>query len=553
MAVGSSLEAARDAFARKAWGEARAAYATAREHSPLNADDLERLAIITHLIGEEDQSREALAEGYRLSIERDDPARAARFAFWLGHGLMFSVDVAQANGWMSRARSLLEDRGVDCVEWGYLLIWTGIQHLEAGEGDAAHNAFLEGSVIARRFADLNLQAMMAHGRGRALIRLGRFEEGMAALDEAIVAVAAGELSPMVIGDLYCGVLEACHEAFDTRRAREWTAALSRWCEDQPDLVPYRGPCLVHRVELMRLRGDWADALEEARRACEWLSSPTSPEGPGDAYYELGELYRLRGDVAAAEDAYRQASRLGRRPEPGLPLLWLSLGRVDAAQAAIRRALEETSPGDRSRRAQLLAACAEVSVAAADIPVADAAAAELSEMARALDAPPLRALADRTEGSVLIAHGDARSALAPLRRSWTAWNALDAPYEAARVRLLIADAYRALGDQESAAMEIDAARWAFEQLGARADLARLDAAAQGVMVEEPPAGLTRRELEVLRLIALGETNKAIAASLVISEHTVARHVQNMLLKLGFSSRASLAAFAVERRLTRSDAG
>ena len=209
---------------------------------------------------------------------------------------------------------------------------------------------------------------------------------------------------------------------------------------------------------------------------------------------------------------------------------------------------------RNRRAELLAACVEVSLALGDTAQAEAACTELDGIASALNAAPLRALADRARGSVLIAKGDVRAALAPLRSSWMAWTKLDAPYEAARVRVLIAEAYRALGDEDSAAMELDAARWVFERLGAMADLARLDSDAQPALPpDETPTGLTRRELEVLQLIARGETNKAIAAAFVISEHTVARHVQNMLLKLGFSSRASLAAYAVERGLTRSDAG
>jgi DNA-binding CsgD family transcriptional regulator len=549
MAFGSPLEVARDAFGRKAWGEARATYVAAWQEANLSADDLERFATVSHLVGEEDESRELLAEGYRESLQHDDLTRAARFAFWLGQGLMFTGDLAQGGGWLGRARHLLEERGVDCVEWGYLLIWTGMERLEAGDAAEGCDAFTESLAIGRRFADVSLQAMAGHGRGRALIRMALTGEGMAVLDEVMVAVTAGEVSPMVVGDVYCGVLEACHEVFDTRRAREWTAAFSRWCEDQPDMVPYRGPCLVHRVELMRLRGDWAGALEEARRACDWLSSPSSAEGPGVAYYELGELHRLRGDVAAAEEAYREASRLGRRPEPGLPLLWLGLGRVDAASAALQRALEETRPDERIRRAELLAACVEVSLSLGDTTPAEAASAELRDVAAALDAVPVRAMADRATGSVLIAKGDARAALAPLRRSWTVWNTLDAPYEAARVRVLIAAAYRALGDEESAAMEVDAARWVFERLGAAPDLAPLDAGTQPVAADEPVTGLTRRELEVLQLIALGETNKAIAAALVISEHTVARHVQNMLLKLGFASRTSLAAFAVERGLTR----
>ncbi len=319
---------------------------------------------------------------------------------------------------------------------------------------------------------------------------------------------------------------------------------------------------MHRVELMRLRGDWEDALEEARRACDWLSLPTSPEGPADAFYQLGELCRLRGDIPGAEEAYRRASRLGRPPEPGLALLWLARGQADAAAAALRRALDETAAEQlaaglhrmllRVRHCELLAAQVEVLLALGDVAAAQKTADELARYAASSDALPLQALADRAQGSILMAAGEPRAALAPLRRSWSAWMRLDAPYEAARVRAILGRACQALGDDESAAMEFDAARWVFQRLGAAPDLARLDAESRS-LAAPAVSGLTRREIEVLALVAAGETNKAIAAALVISEHTVARHVQNMLQKLGFSSRASLAAFAVEQGVARPATG
>jgi DNA-binding CsgD family transcriptional regulator len=548
---GEALDEARAAFGRRAWAAARSAYAAAGEQAPLTLDDIERHAIAAHLVGEESESREMLARGYRASLERDDPARAARFAFWLGHSMIFTGEMGQAGGWWARGRGLLAERGVDCVESGYLLFAGGIEQLVAGDAATARRIFDEARSIGRRFANQDLLAMTGFGRGRALIQLGLAGEGIAALDEVMVAATTGDVSPLLVGHVYCGVLEACWEVFDLRRAREWTAVLARWCEGQPDLVPYRGPCLVHRVELMRLRGDWEDALQEARRACDWLSLPATPEGPADAFYQLGELCRLRGDFAAADAAYRQASRLGRPPEPGVALLWLARGRADAAAAAVRRALDETG-ADRGRRSELLGAQVEILLALGDTAEARTAANELHELAAALDALPLRALADRAEGSVLIAEGEPRAALAPLRRSWTAWQRLEAPYEAARVRALIGTACRALGDAESAAMEADAARWAFQRLGAAYDLARLDADAASP-APAAASGLSPREVEVLSLIAAGETNKAIAAALVISEHTVARHVQNMLQKLGFSSRASLAAFAVQEGLAPRPAG
>ncbi|HZP57065.1 MAG TPA: LuxR C-terminal-related transcriptional regulator [Dehalococcoidia bacterium] len=545
----ATLRDARDAYARQAWAAAHAAYASLAGDAALTLDDIERYAVAADLVGEGAESRDAFARGYREALRLRDNARAARFAFWVGHGMIFTGEMAQAQGWFARARTLLAEVGADCVEWGYLLLASGVQQLSAGDPATARRTFAEAQAIATRFADATLWASAGHGRGRALIKLGLPGEGIAALDEIMVAVTSGEVPPIMAGKIYCGVLEACHEVFDVRRAGEWTAALSRWCEAQPDVVPYRGPCLVHRVEVMRLRGDWEDALEEARRACDWLSLPTTPEGPADAFYELAELHRLRGEFEEAEEAYRQASRLGRSLQPGCALLWLARGQADAAEKAIRVALEEPDVGP-PRRAELLAAHVEALLALRDIEGARAAAAELGRVSRSLEALPLRALAGRAEGSVLIAAGDPRAALAPLRRSWAVWKQVEMPYEAARARALIAIACRALGDDESAAMESDAARWVFERLGAMPDLARLDGEAPGAGA---PRGLTPRETEVLALVAAGETNKGIAATLLISEHTVARHVQNMLQKLGFSSRASLAAFAVKQGLARTPAG
>jgi DNA-binding CsgD family transcriptional regulator len=298
---------------------------------------------------------------------------------------------------------------------------------------------------------------------------------------------------------------------------------------------------------MQFHGSWSDAFEEAQRACEWLSLPVSPEGPADAFYRIGELHRLRGAYAEAEEAYRQASRLGRRPEPGLPLLWMARGQLSAAQTALHRALEEET--DLARRAGLLDAEIQILLAQGDVSGARTRAIDLQDIAMALGAPVVRASCLMAEGAALLAEHQAGAALGPLRRAWTEWQRLEAPYDAARVRLLIGNAYRDLGDQESAAMEFDAARWVFQQLGALPDLARVDALASHSDAKEAPGGLTMRELDVLRLIAAGQTNKEIGVTLVISEHTVARHVQNMLAKLGCSSRAALAAFAVEHHLAQ----
>jgi DNA-binding CsgD family transcriptional regulator len=342
--------------------------------------------------------------------------------------------------------------------------------------------------------------------------------------------------------MYCSVIDGCQEAYAARRAHEWTAALTRWCEEQPDMVSFTGRCLVHRAEIMQMHGQWPGALEEVRKARERFERAARRDGAGVALYRQGELHRLRGQVQDAEGAYREASRRGCEPQPGLALLRLAQGKTDAAVAAIRRMAGETS--EPVLRAGLLPAYVEIMIAAGDTEEARAAALELADIAGGYEAGMLDALVGQATGAVALAEGDAREALTLLRRSWQLWQELDAPYEGARVRVLVGLACRALGDDDAAALEFEAARAAFAELGAAPALAQLD----GLTGSRPADhGLTARELQVLRLVAGGETNKAIAAQLVLSERTIDRHVSNILTKLRLSSRAAATAYAYEHDL------
>jgi DNA-binding CsgD family transcriptional regulator len=399
-------------------------------------------------------------------------------------------------------------------------------------------------MVGQRFNDSDLLTMSRLGQGMCLVMQGQSAAGMALLDEVMVAVTSGEVSPMYAGIAYCTVIAGCSELFDLRRAREWTAALTRWCDSQPDLVPYRGNCLVHRCELMQLEGAWTHAMEAARQACGQLSAPVRWDTLGSAFYQLGELHRLRGEFAEAEECYRRASESGHQPEPGMPLLRLAHGRTEVAAAILRRALDETQ--EPPARARLLPAYVEIMIASGDVVSARAAADELGQIAEFLDAAYLRAVAASAVGAVLFAEGDARSALPKLRGAGSAWRALDAPYEVARVQVLIGLACSALGDPETSAMELDGARKVFEQLGAKPDIERLNVLLKR-RYGQTPAGLTVREVEVLRLVASGRTNRAIARELGLSEKTVARHVHNSLTKIGAPSRAAATAYAYENGL------
>nr|WSW49179.1 tetratricopeptide repeat protein [Streptomyces sp. NBC_01001] len=304
-------------------------------HCPLDAEGLERLALAAHMTGRDRESADAWTRAHHAWLSAGEIPRAVRCAFRLGLDLVLSGEQARATGWMARGQRLLDTAGAPCVEEGYLLALEGLRSYSAGDFVLSRAVSEQALTIATRYADADLQNFSMVSIGECLIELREERAGIRLLDEAMVAVTAGEVSPIVSGLAYCAVITACHEVFDLRRAREWTAEMSRWCANLHDQMPYRGVCLVHRVEVMRLHGDWADAMEEADRACRCLASVSHPVSADAAYYQLGELYRLRGEHDQAERAYRDACRFGHSGRPGLALSLPAAGEAGAAERAIR--------------------------------------------------------------------------------------------------------------------------------------------------------------------------------------------------------------------------
>jgi DNA-binding CsgD family transcriptional regulator len=538
-----ALERGRRAYARRAWGEAWESLSLADRTAPLAAEDAELLWTSAYMLGRSDDL-ESLERAYHLHLDAGEALRAAWCAFWVWMALSTRGEVSRATGWLGRARRLVEREQRDCVERGYLLFPLVFQHESAGDYEAAAALAAEAAEIGERFRDADLFALAVQSQGILLVRLGRVAEGLGLMDEAMVAVTAGELSPMVNGMVYCGVILGCQEAYELRRAREWTAALTQWCDEQSDLVSFTGTCLVHRSEILQLQGSWRDALEEARRAADRCAQAMNKLAAAQAVHRQGEVHRLQGDFAAAEQAYKDASHAGREPQPGLALLRLAQGDGAAAAAAIRRALSETV--DRPKRVGLLPAYVEIMLAVGDLEQARLACEELQEASTGYESDMLGAMVAHARGAFELAGGDAQAALVALRRAAQGWQELEVPYEAARTRVLVGLACRALGDHDTAALELEAARSVFAELGAAPDLARVDLLARRKDTADAH-GLTARELQVLRLVAAGRTNKAIAAELVVSERTIDRHVSNIFPKLRVSSRAAATAWAYEHKV------
>ncbi len=521
------------------WQEVYATLIDRDASEPLGADDLEALGEAAWWLRRLPECTSARERAVAAHVAEGNPRRAAVVALRLFYTFSVRGDAAIAGGWLRRAVRLLagEPEG---IEHGELAVAQARVARGQGNVEAELAHARRAIALGERFGDPDLVALGQYIEGRLLVRQGRVYDGMATLDEAMLAAAQGELGPMATGQVYCNVIAACQELGDLRRASEWTEALRGWCATQPASV-FPGLCRVHRAEVMHFRGAWADAESEARQACSELLE-TMPAFAAEAFYQVGEVRRRLGDLSGAEEAFRRAGDLGREPQPGLALVRLAQGRVDAAGAALHRALAEES--NRLIRAKLRAAQVEVALAANELPTARGAVDELREIADEYGSAALQAASATAQGGVELSGEDATAALRSLRRAWELWQAADCPFEAAVTRRMLGLACRQVGDNEGAQLALSASLTVFDRLGAALESART---ADLLGARRQPAGLTSREVEVLRLVASGKSNREIAADLCLSAKTVSRHLSNIFYKIDVSSRTAAAAFAYEHGL------
>lgn len=535
----AALELARIAYDEHRWTAAWGAYGDAQRAGSVPAHDLERAATAALLLGLEPEGVDTLTRAHEAFLEDDDITGAARCAAWLGIQLSNAGSRARGGGWLARAQRLAHGEGEPDGAEGFLLIPLALGALYSGDVDGAQRAFRRLAEFARSFGDRDILCLAHLGQGQARIMAGRVEEGMSLLDEAMVAVTAGEISPLPAGIVYCAVIGTCHLAYDLRRAHEWTAALDQWCREQPDMIAFSAQCQAHRSALFRLHGAWSEAYGAALIAEERYARGDRDAAYG-AFYQKGEIERLQGDFEKADASYRRAGETGFEPQPGLSLLALARGDGEVALALIRGAVEGADPGTRR---QLLPASVTIELAAGNLDAARSAADELREVGADSRMPMLKAAASQATAAVLLAEGDAHGALGEARRASALWRELDVPFQMAQCRELIARAHRALEDDVSAEVEFQAARSIFVELGALPSVAELD----GLQRQAGGSPLSAREIEVLRLVAAGLTNKAIAARLYLSDKTVARHLSNIFAKLELPSRAAATAYAYQHRL------
>jgi DNA-binding NarL/FixJ family response regulator len=541
MGAVDDLVEAREAYERREWVAAYRAL-TDLDAADLRADDFAALATTAYLLGRHNDCVQALQRAFQANADAGNEVAAARSALWLALVLSLDGEPAVGGGWAARATRILDGIDADVVERGYAMIHDTYRCVFSGDLPGA----LERSAVVveygERFGEPDLLAQGLNMKGRLLTHAGQVQEGLRLIDESLVGVVSGEVSPIFSGIIYCTAIEACAWVCDYGRMSEWTRALTSWCDTQPGLVAFTGQCAVHRGQLMRFHGAFRDATEELERAAERYALAGGSPAVGLAHEERGDVLLILGDIDGAERAYEQAVEHGSRVQPGRALLQLAKGDAASAATAIRAVLDEV--GDPVERNRLLPAAVDILVAAREIDEATRLADELGRIAETFGCAALRAAAGRAAGVVALASDDPSTAVTAVRPAIDRWTELRSPYEVARCRFVLGSALRALGDEQSAISELRAARDTFDRLGA---IPAAHDATRSLVPDEVPGGLSPREVEVLRLVAAGKSNADIAAELVVADKTVARHLSNIFTKLGVASRTAAAAFAFQHDL------
>jgi class 3 adenylate cyclase len=465
------LDRARKALGEHAWGEAYERLSALDADGTLRAEDLERLGEAAWWNARPTESLDAFERAHAEYLSDGNVRRAAFVAVRLANEYLERRDSALWNGWVRRAGRLLQDQP-EGVEHGYLELELarGVALLGRGSLDESMERSQRALDIGTRYGDRDLQAFGLVLQGWGFVMKAQVEQGLSLADEAAVAAIAGELTPFAAGSIYCITIGVCRAVADYRRAGEWTEAATRWCERQ-SVTGFPGICRVHRAEIMRLRGALSDAETEARAGLDQLMAFAMRSSAGWGFNEIGEIrYRL-GDLGGAEEAFEEAQRLGQEPQPGLALVHLARGRVDAARASIAAVLADTKAP--LWRVRLLPARLEIALAAHDVAEAREGADELRDIATTYDKPMLHAAAHQALGMVLTYEEEAEASVTELRRAVRHWKEADAPFEEAQARRWLAAAHRLAGDEPSALLELRAAKATFERLGARLETERSD--------------------------------------------------------------------------------
>ena len=531
------------------WTEIYEQLFKADQKHALEPEKLKKLALAAYLTGRDNEGFQILERAHHGYLDQEMTEDAVGCAFWLGLMLVNAGEKARGGGWFARGERLLSDaQSKDCAEKGLLLIPKGLSEMAAGHGATAQKIFEQVVSAGEKFHNSDLNVLGRLGLGQALIQKGEITSGIKLFDETMITVETEEVFPLVNGIVYCAVIETCRKIWDLKRAKEWTSALTRWCDGQPDIVPFRGECLVRRAEIFQFHGDWAKALVETRDACDLLTRHPGQSAAGEAFYRQAELNRLAGNFEKAEDNYHEAARRGRKPQPGLSLLRLAQGSKEGAVTSITNTLQETK--DPKKRAEVLPAVVSILLSAKQIEESYEAAKELCDIARDFNVPYLFAMCSHCQGAVLHAKGNFRPALEHLQKALKFWNSLNLPYESACTLELKGLAYLELNDKDNSDAELMAAKWIFEQLNAATDLERVNRLLKHE-ANHASHGLSLRELQVLRLVASGKTNKSVADELFISERTVDRHMSNIFNKLGVSSRVEATTFALTNQMLDND--